>query len=351
MPFNPAQLAAIGYTSIPLYAKNDPIDQVNTIHPLFNALVKAKEEAPGGNEMYVENVYISNDSNGQNYFGADQVSYNERDNVRNAKYPWYNYHNGFGFDEDTLKANGIILTDESEAVASEAEKVQLANRLKTAYKSMKKSSQEDLDLEYHLDGSQSAKAAPGLDFLVSLTPNVGIVGGLDPATALYWRNNTALNVVTTSPEDGPINAAMKRMWRANTLYGGNAPNLILAGQEYLERLELENRKISHTHVQQQGSGTSYDGAVKKTTFMGVEVQWDPTFDKIDDLFAPATPWTKRCYMLNTDVGPKLRPVTGFWMLNRKPPRLPDRYVHYWAQTSSYRLTMGQRNAQAVLTLT
>jgi hypothetical protein len=349
MPFNPAQLAAIGYTSIPFYAKNEPIDQVNTIHPLFNALVKNKEEAPGGNEFYVEQIYTSNDSNGQNYFGADQVSYNERDNVRNAKYPWFNYHNGFGFDEDTLKANGIIVTDDREAVASEGEKVQLTNRLKTAYKSMKLGTQEDLDLEYHLDGSQSTRAVPGLDHLVSLTPNVGIIGGLDAATAAYWRNNTALNISTATPEDGTINAAMQRMYRANTLYGGRVPNLIICGQDYLEALEHENKKISHTNVEMSGSGTSYDGAVKNTTFKGIPVQWDPTFDKIDALFAPATPWRKRCYMLNTDAL-KLRPVSGFWMLNRKPPRMPDRYVHYWAMTSSYRLTMGQRNAQAVLTI-
>lgn len=350
MPFNQAQLAAIGYTSIPLFARNDPIDQVNTVHPFFNALVKNKEDAPGGAENYVEQVYIDNDSNGQNYFGADQVSYNERDNVRQAKYPWYNYFNGFGFDEDTLKANGIIVNDDREAVASQAEKVQLTNRLKTAYKSMKLGSQADLDIEFHLDGSQSTKAVPGLDHLVSLTPNVGVVGGIDAATSPYWRNNTSLGIVTTTPADGNINAAMKRMWRANTLYGGNAPNLIVCGQDFLEALEKENKAISHLNVQMSGSGTSYDGAVKNTTFMGVPVEWDPTFDKLDELFSPATPWSKRCYMLNTDVGPRLRPVSGFWMLARKPPRMYDRFVHYWGMTSSYRLTMGQRNAQAVLTI-
>lgn len=350
MPFNAGQIATIGYTSIPLFARNDPVDQVNTIHPLFNALVAGKEEAPGGAEYYVEQLYISNDSNGQNYFGADQVTYNERDNERQGKWAWFNYHNGFGFDEDTLAANGITLTDDREAVATQAEKVMLSNRLKTAYKSMKLGTQEDLDLEFHLNGAQSAKAVPGLDYLVSLTPAVGIVGSLDAANAPYWRNNTALNISTATPEDGTINAAMQRMWRANALHGGKIPNKILVGLAFLEALEAENRKIHTSFVQTTGkTGTFYDGGIKQTFFNGVPVEWDPTFEKIDELYAPATPWTKRCYMLNMDTI-KLRPVSGFWMLNRKPPRIYDRYVHYWAMTSKYRLTCSQRNANAVLTI-
>lgn len=351
MPFNAQQIDSIGHYAIANFAKNDPIDQVNWDRPLWAALTKNKKEDVGGNQFFSENIYVSNDSNGQNYFGADQVSYNERDPGRYTQFAWYNYHNGFGFDEDTLKANGIIKTDDREAVASGAEKVMIANRLKEAYYSMKMGTQEDLDIEFHLDGTQSTKAVPGLDHLVSLTPGTGVVGGIDPATALYWRNNTSLGIVTTTPSDGNINAAMKAMWRANTRYGGMRPNLILAGQTFLEELEAENRAISHLNVDMNtNSGTTYDGGVATTKFNGVPVMWDPTFDEIDDRFGPfGTPWTKRCYMLNTE-SMVLRPISGFWMLNRKPPRVYDRYVHYWGKTSSYRLTTGRRNGSAVLSI-
>jgi hypothetical protein len=351
MPFNSAQIDMIGHYSIANFAKNDPIDQVNWERPLWSMLVKNKVNEVGGNQFYSENIYISNDSNGQNYFGADQVSYNSRDPGRLTQFAWYNYHNGFGFDEDTLKSNGIIKTDDREAVASDAEKVQLSNLLKQSFYSMRMGTQEDLDIEYHLDGTQSAKAVPGLSNIVSLTPGTGIVGGIDGGTALYWRNNTDLAIVTTTPSDGNINAAMKRMQRANMLYGGRRTNFIIAGKAYLEALEKENRAINHVHVVSNGrSGTDLDGAAGKTFFDGVEVIWDPTFEMIDQRYGPfATPWTKRCYMLNTDTI-KLRPVTGFWMLDRKPPRVYDRYVHYWARTCSYRLTCNQRNANAVLSI-
>lgn len=348
MPLSPGQIAAIGYTSLPFYAKNDPIDQVNQLRPLFSALVKDMEEAPG-NE-YVENVYIDNQSNAQNYRGAQQVSYNFRNPTRPAKYPYYNKHDGFGLDEDTLKANGITLTDDRTAVPSGAEKVQLTNLLKNSHKALKEGLQESLDLEFHLDGSQNAEAVPGLDALVSTTPGLGVVGGIDAANAAWWRNNAFLGIDVGTPGEGAINAAMKSAERANALHGGKMPNLIIAGLDALEALERENKAISHLNVQQGGSGTSYDGAVRNTTFGGVPVIWDPTFEKLDQLLGPQThPWTKRIYMLNTSTL-RLRPVTGSWLIDRKPQRPYDRYVHFWAKTASYRLTMNQRNANSVLSI-
>ena len=38
------------------------------------------------------------------------------------------------------------------------------------------------------------------------------------------------------------------------------------------------------------------------------------------------------------------------MVDRKPERLPDRYVHYWARTAKFSLTSNQRNALGVIQL-
>lgn len=351
MPFNAAQIDEIGHYAINEFAKNEPVDQVNTIHPFYNWLVQNKKEEPAVGQFYSENIYIDNDSNGQNYFGADQVTYNTRDPLRQTQWAWYNYHNGFGFDEDTLKAAGIIKTDNREVQASGAEKAILWNRLKASYMTMRKGTQQDLAIEFLYDGSQSAKAVPGLANIVSLTPATGTVGGIDASTNPYWRNSTSLGIVTTDPTDGNINAALKDMERAVTLYGGARPTRIFAGRDFLEALEAENRAISHLNVTMNNSrrGTSYDGGVNETSFNGIPVTWDPTFEMIDSLYSPATPYTKRAYMVSED-SIVLRPVQGFWMLDRKPPRIYDRYVHYWGRTASYRLTTGRRNGSAVLTI-
>jgi hypothetical protein len=351
MPFNATQIDQIGHYAINLYAKNEPVDQVNTAHPFYNWLVQNKVEEPAVGQFYSENIYISNDSNGQNYFGADQVDYNSRDPGRQTQWAWYNYHNGFGFDEDTLKAAGIIKTDDREAQASGAEQSILMNRLKVAYMSMKKGTQEDLAIEFLYDGSNSTKAVPGVGNIISLTPATGTIGGIDAVTNTYWRNNTALGIVTTTPSAGLINAALKSQWRASTRFGGAPPTRIFAGQAFIEALEAENRAISHLNVTQNnsGKGMDYDGGTAGTKFDGIPVVWDPTFELLDAKYAPATPYTKRAYMVS-ESALTLRPVTGFWQLDRKPPRVYDRYVHYWARTCSYRLTTNQRNGLSVLSI-
>ena len=351
MPFNSTQIEQIGHYAINDFAKNDPVDQVNSKHTLFSWLVANKEDRAAVGQFYSENIYVSNDSNGQNYFGADQVTYNSRDPNRLTQWAWYNYHNGFGFDEDTLKAAGIIKTDDREAVASGAEKAILWSRLKAAYTSMKRGTQEDLAIEYLWDGTQSTKAVPGVGSIIALTPAGTTVGGINSTTSTFWVNNTALGIVTSTPSAGLINAALKKMQRACTKFGGANPTRIFAGQAFIEALEAENKAISHLNVtmNNSGRGTDYDGGVASTMFNGIPVIWDPTFELIDAKYSPATPYTKRAYMVS-DAALTLRPVQGFWMLDRKPPRMYDRYVHFWARTSSYRLTTDRRNGLAVVTI-
>src|SRR5690606_12807180 len=120
-------------------------------------------------------------SNYQHYFGADQVTYNERDPNLWTSFPWYNVHDGFWFDEDRLLAAGIHIGDGDEA-PTRAEKSALVNLLKQSYRGLKDGLQENLALDLLRDGSHSSKACPGLAHIVDPTPSVGVVGGLDPAT-------------------------------------------------------------------------------------------------------------------------------------------------------------------------
>lgn len=349
MPFNATQLAVGANYQLDVFAKNDPLDQVNTARPFLDFLIKNKQEAPGGNQFYVEQLYISNDSNYQNYFGSQQVTYNERDGVRQAKFAWYNFHDGFGFDEDRLAANGIILTDDREAVASGAEKLQLTNLLQNAYRQLKEGIHEKLDEEFLRDGAYNANACPGLSHLVSTTPGTGTVGGLDAGTFTWWRNNanTAINTSTA----GTLVEQMEITWRACTLYGGSAPDYIMASAAFIDayRKDAKSEIDRQINVAQRG-GTGLDPSISGLFFKGVPIVWNPTLDVLDAKYgAPAVPFAKRCYFINSR-HIKLRPVSGHWMTKRKPERMYDRYVHYWGMTSKYRLTTNKRNAHAVLSI-
>jgi hypothetical protein len=77
--------------------------------------------------------------------------------------------------------------------------------------------------------------------------------------------------------------------------------------------------------------------------------WDPITETLQSLLAPSVSWLKRCYFINTRHF-KLRPIKGHWMIARRPPRVYDRYIHYWALTAKAAITTGKRNAHGVIAI-
>lgn len=357
MAITAAALAAGANKQLEVYATGEPVDQVNKERPFMQWLVSKKAETIGGNEYFNEKVHVSNDSNYQNYKGDDQVSYNRRDTVRLAKFPWANFHDGFALNEDELAANGITMTDDTTEVASDAELIQIYNILEQNYADLKAGVQEKFDEEMHRDGTHDSKAAQGLDFLVSTTPAVGTVGGIDAATNTYWRNSVNLNIpaATDVATAEAFLAALETTWRAAATYGKMVPDKIFAGAAFIDAYRKAVRLTNGIQVVVKSTSgspgvNSFEGGTGDLFFHNVLIEWDPTFETLDALYGPFTvPWTKRAYFLNSKTI-KLRPLKGHWMVNRKPPRMYDRYVFYFGMTSKYRLTINKRNANAVVSV-
>lgn len=347
MAFSTAQIAAGANYTLESYAKNDPIDQISVAHRTLDLLIKGKEESDFLNGIYNEKLFVSNDSNYQNYSGADQVTYNERDPNRFAKFQYYSNHEGFWFDEDRLIANGINIDDSGAAVPSSGEKKQLVNLFKTSWLALKNGTQEGLALETLQNGSQSPKAVPGLDHIISTTPGTGdVVGGINAGTFNYWRNNASMAIAS-----GGVVAAMDAMWDACMRYGGGVPTAIRCGQAFLNAYKAEAKiEVNRQIIVTAKGGTGLDASVSDVYYKGIPLIWDPTFELLDAKLGAITyPWTKRCYFINENFL-KFRPLPGQWMKKRKPEKLPDRYVTYYAQTSKYGLTAMKRNAHAVLSI-
>jgi hypothetical protein len=346
MPFTTEQLDAGGMAAINYFLKNDPVDQINTAHPLSKKLMENKKEYGGGLQYVVEQLRYSNDSNFQSYFGDSQVSYNRKRTLQQAKYSWGSFHDGFGLNEDELAQNGITITDDKSAVSSPDERVNLTNLFQEATETLKLGFQEQMDIMLHRSGAQSATDIPGLDLLVSTTPAVSAtVGTLNQATYTWWRNIASLAIA-----DAALIETMEDVWQECTRYGGKAPNFILVGSLFLKKYRVSagltvNRQLTANGLQK--GGVTMDAGTTAVYFHGVELVWDPVFDVLDTIEAPVVPWTRRCYFLNMDTI-KLRPIKGHWMVSRKPPRIYDRYVHYWALTCKAALTTNKRNANAVL---
>lgn len=353
MPVTQAQLLAGASYQLESYASGDPIDQFTTDRPFAKWLIANREDSVFGNGIFNEKVRFTNDSNYQNYTGDDEVDYNRKDTVRLAPFQHYEAHDGFALNETELANNGVIITDDKNAVLADAEKIQIVNKLKEGWSTLKDGFQENWDVEMHLDGQQDAKAAPALDLLVSTTPTVGVIGGLDASLFPWWRNNINLSIPSGSTQTDyeGFFEELEQTHRACMTYGGAAPDFIPCGGAFYDYFRRAARAV-HT-IQINGSasgGVTIDPATQELRFHGVPVVWDPTFDKLDAIVGTIPqPWTKRCYFLNKKHY-KMRPFKGRWMQQRKPERVYNRYTHFFATTSDYGVTTKKRNSLAVLSI-
>lgn len=353
MPLTRAQLLAGASYQLESYATGEPVDQFTTDRPFAAWLIANKDETVFGNGIFNEKVRFTNDSNYQNYTGDDEVTYNKRDTVRLAPFQHYEAHDGFTLNETELANNGVIITDDRNAVLAEAERIQIVNKLKEGWTTLRDGMQENWDIEMHLNGAQDPKAAPALDLIVSTTPNVGVIGGIDAALAPWWRNNVNLAIPSGSTIADYENffEEMEQTWRACMMYGGVAPDFMPCGGSYYDYFRKAARGISQIQISMPASGgVRLDPSTGDLSFHGVKLTHDPSMDKLDDIVGPITyPWRKRCYFLNRKHY-KLRPFKGRWMLRRNPERLPNRYAHYFAMTADYGVTTSKRNSLAVLSI-
>jgi hypothetical protein len=364
-PFNEEQLTYAANHVIDHYLRNKPVDQVNVDRPLITELVKGKKNWGGGLQFVVENLRFSNDSNFQAYFGDSQVTYNRKRTLGQAKYTWGSFHDGFGLNEDELVQNGITMTDDRNAKSSGAERVQLVNLLEENSETLRLGFMENFDIMLHRDGTQDSLQIAGLDHLVSLTPGTGsVVGGIDDSVQPLWVNHAEVGINTSSSANTLLNA-MEDAWHESIRRGGATPNFLLAGEDFLEAYRTASKETG-AGIQRQvvigdskgvRTGSMLDASVGNGIqsglyFKGIEIMWDPVFDTLDDLetTSAAADWSKRLYMLNTKKHLKLRPISGHWMIKRSPPRVYDRYVHYFALTAKASMTTNKRNANAVITI-
>lgn len=355
MPFTTEQLAYAANAAINFFQKNDPIDQINIERPLIKKLMEGKRPYVGGLQYVVEQLRYSNDSNFQSYFGDTQVTYNRKRTLQQAKFTWGSFHDGFGLNEDELAQNGIVMTDDKSSSPSDAEKVQLTNLLEENTETLKLGFQENFDYMLHRDGTHSATDIPGLDSLISTNPTApAVIGGLDQSVYTWWQNTAVTGISTATA--GNLVEQMEVTWRNCTRYGGMAPDYILAGEAFIDAYRKDAKATINRTIMMDDDAepSTMDAAVGEGVKTGIyfkkrEIIWDPVMTVMDQLDSPAIPWEKRCYFINSKFL-KLRPIQGHWMVNRTPPRVYDRYVHYFALTCKAALTTGKRNSHAVLSI-
>ena len=347
MPFNSEQISYAGKAAMDYIVGGTPEDLYNTDRPLLKLLNASKQSFPGAKQYINEKLRTTNDSNFQ-WFGPDEeVTYNRKRTLSEANFSWGSAHDGFALTEEELLQNYITMTDDRNAAPTTSEKMQFVNLITENTETLKLGFSERLDYDLHLDGTQDTDAIPGLDTLVSTTPTTGTVGGLNRATTVSWRNYAETGIAATA---GLLSERMEVAYRNVTRVGGNAPNVILAGSKFIDAYRVDtNAGIQQQVIINQNGSTRMDAGIQATSFKGIPIIWDPVMDDLQAALNPSVNWDKRAYMLNTRFL-KLRPAQGQDMVVRRPPRVYNRYTHYWGLTWRGAMTITRPAAQAVLSI-
>ncbi|OZB07108.1 MAG: hypothetical protein B7X61_15800 [Gallionellales bacterium 39-52-133] len=347
MPISNSDLQELAKVSLDEYLRNMPVDQIATERPLLKKLMEGRKTFLGAKQNVVENIRKTYGSNFNWAYGEAAVTFNKRNTTEQAAFPWRRAVDGLYIDYDRLFGNGIKVREGERGAykLEQNEKVQLLNLLDEQMESLKEGFMQKLDFELHRSGAASTDAVTGLDALVSIAPTTGVVGGLDRASATYWRNSAETGISTGTV--GNLAQRMEYQWRKAIKHGGS-PNFILAGGKFIDAYRKE---ITVTNMADAKNVKTLDAGVGSGVntglyFKGVEIIWDPSFEDLDALETPAVEWEKRCYFLNTKYL-KLRDddidiVT--------PIRPHDVLAMYAMVNLRLALSLSRSNAQAVLAI-
>lgn len=347
MPISAGDLQELAKVSLDEYLRNMPVDQIATERPLLKKLMAGRKTFLGAKQNIVENIRKDYGSNFSWAYGEDAVVFNKRNTTEQASFPWRRAVDGLYLDYDRLFGNGIKVREGERGAykLEQNEKVQLLNLLDEQMESLKEGFMKKLDFELHRNGTADTDAIVGLDTLISVAPTTGTVGGLDRATATYWRNNAQTGISTASV--GTLAQAMEANWR-KCIKNGGSPDFILAGGDFIDAYRNE---ITVTNNANAGAVKTLDAGVGSGVntglyFKGVEIIWDPQFEELQTLEAPLVSWNKRAYFINS----KFMKYRDDDMDIVTPVRPHDTLAMYAMVNLRCALSISRANAHAVLAI-
>lgn len=346
MAISTEDLAQLGKIALNQYVRDAVVDQVTRDRPFLNFLLKGRDKFLGAKEGVVLNVRKGLDSNFQWGYGDSAIEFRARHTTDQVTYKWARATDTLSISHDRLFGAGIHVVEgkSGQYHLEQNERVQLVNLINEQATALQEGFFQSLDRELHRSGTSSADAIVGLDALVSTTPAKGTVGGLDAATATYWRNGADLDIAAADlPEH------MEKMWRNCARYGGSTPDFILAGSDFIDAYRTcitvtQNADAGSVKRVDVGTGKGIETGLY---FKGIPITWDPAFEDLDEVETTATTkWAKRCYFLNS----KRMKYQDDGMQVVTPVRPYNILAMYQMCIVRSVLTMSQRNAHAVMSI-
>lgn len=346
MPLTATELANLANASLDFHLREGAQSQILQDRPLFNDLVAAKDEFPGGKEFITEAVKGQYTTSMRGYDHDDEQQYVNPANIKRTSVKWYEVSSGISTTYTELKRNGIIVTSDGDeyggSSVSNAEMVQLTNILDDKIDDLMEGSKRSLAEMFWRDGTQDAKAIPGILSFILDSPTTGTTFGIDRAANSWWRNRATLGIDSSTAANQNLVNTLQKEFRQLRRYAKNPKHRIYAGSTFMDYFEKELRSKGNYTLEGWSKIGKIDASIADIAFKGIAIQYEPLLDDLSR--------DKYAYVLDMNQI-KLTTMNGEWMKKHTPRRPVEKYAMYMALTVTGAIKARQLNSSGVYSTT
>jgi hypothetical protein len=337
MPFTAQELASIEASVIDFHKKG-VTDQTLQVRPLYDDLIKMKETFPGGKEYVTMRVSGEFPVEMVGYTHDDEQAYDNPATLKEAKAKWYEVGAGISTTLTELKKYGITVVDsafgDKTSTHSDAELVALVKIIEYKLNQLNEGSARSLAEMFWRDGSQDAKAIPGVLSFITTTPTTGTTFGIDRAVNTWWRHRTSLGIDSSTASNQNLVNTLQDEFRQLRRYG-TPKHKFYAGSDFMDAFEKELRSKGNYTLEGWASTKRIDASIADLAFKGVDIVYEPLLDDLS--------LEKHGFVLDMN-SIKLHAMDNEWMKDHTPARPPEKYVMYRAKTCTGALCASQLNS-------
>ncbi len=355
MAFSVDELASIANAALDYYFdKGKAYKQSVQEKPLVSKMEAKAKTFPGGKEnisIGIKGNYGDGSGNDtlKGYTHDDTVTFYTPANIDRANYPWRETHIGLTMTHTELKIDGLSVSDTNGGGTqkhSRRDMHVLVGLLEDKIEDLGESYLRGLNNMLWGDGVADALGFAGVQSIVTEDPTTGLVGGIDRAVEVWWRNRAATEAHALSGGQGPITSDptnggalaqfLQGEWRQLRRYG-STPDFFVGGADFCDALETEYR--ANGYYTDSGFTGGADLAVGTIKFKGLDLVYDGWLD--DNGFS------KRGYMLDCK-RIFLEKMASEWRRMHTPARPADQFVLFRSVTSTGQMVASQCNSSLVV---
>lgn len=264
------------------YVRGKTLSQSTQDKPLLRELKSKQKSFAAGNLQISEPIQFAYASDTPGFFVGwsedDAINFSQAQNILRAVYPWRAVSAGLGFTWMEMMKDGVTISNNNKiSTHSQREAEILTDLMKNRMDDFDESWMRAMNLMLWSDGSQDAKAVPGLTSIITDNPSAGTTGGISRTQYPLWQNYANLNI-GVSAENQTLTRTLRTQLRLLRQFGGR-PNKAFCGSKVLEALELEAQAkglYTQSGFTKEESG---DIGMTKIKMLGLGTfEWDPTLD-------------------------------------------------------------------------